>query len=63
MGAQFLRELVCKGCRMKVRGAVDGIDGVGYEEPFVELEVVGRYADERVEEFAGLEERGVAVGV
>lgn len=43
--------------------AVDGIDGVGDEEPGVQLEVVGGEHDQRVEQLAGLQHRGVGVRV
>ena len=45
-----------------MRGAVDGVDGVGDVEPFAELEVVGADGQESVEELGGLEEGGHVQG-
>lgn len=42
--------------------AIDGVDSIGYEEPFVKLEVVGRDAEEGIKEFAGLQDCVIIVG-
>lgn len=60
---EVLGELVDEGDGLVGGGAVDGVDGVGDEEPLVQLEVVGGGGDEDVEELAGLQYGLVVEGV
>jgi len=59
--AQPLRQPVRQRDGGPVAGFVDGVDGVGDEEPLVELEGLGGEGQEEVEELAGLEDGEVVV--
>ena len=63
IGIQCLGQPVGEGDGPPVRRSVHGVDGVGDEEPFAELEVVRREGQEGVEEFGRLQHAGGGVRV
>ena len=54
-GIQRLCQAVDEGHGPPVRGSIDGVDGVGDEEPFAQLEVVRGDGQEGVEELGRLQ--------
>jgi len=43
------------------KGAIDGVNGICYEEPFIELKIIRGDAEEGIEEFACLENGEVRI--